>query len=168
METPPACDTGKESTLITIVLDTAATQGTIEVNWKEHLLRTGNRGEGLTERTLLSDNWVREGQTTENAMKIIGNCLYEGSHDNITVVYVDRSEMDERVQADTKNKDGIYDQEIIVDFSLFTRGSQYKQSLADGKGEKRRILHMNEKDISKHTGNTQTSRTEAGQHSYHP
>ena len=81
------------------------------------------------------------------------DCIYKElleQHDNIAVMYVDRPDMDERVRTGrptTKNKDDGYDHEIIVDFSLFTRGSQRKQVVATGNEESGRILHLTECDI---------------------
>ena len=148
-------DEEDESIVVTIVRDTAAMQGTIELDWKEHVLRTGGKEGGLTEAILASNDWLSKEPIKAGVITILGDCLQQKlskKQNNITVVYESRQNMDERVRTDTKvvkRNNNTHDREIIVDLWLFARGSRRNQYRAFIEGEDDRAMHINEYDVLK-------------------
>ena len=148
-------NTKTETILVTIVLDSAATKQTIKLDWKEHTLRTGTRGNKVTGTNLLSEDWTREGYTEKDMETVMGDCLFkelQKHYHNVAVMYMDRPTMDERVRT-SEQATGVgndeYDREIIIDFSLFTRGSPRSQMKAAKQESEVRTIHDCEEDIKK-------------------
>ena len=149
-------DTKSKTIIVTIVKDAAATQHTVMLNWKEHILRTGIQGVQITTTTLDSEEWRSEGLTAADLMTIMGDCLHKElkeQYENVIIMYSNRADMDARVRPGERATDvETYDcdHEIIVDFTLFTRGSPRKQIAATREEEGNyRTIHSCEEDVIK-------------------